>query len=445
MSFNYQALTGLSEITTDELTISGTLTTDKLTFPTGAHQGWVLTSDDIGSASWQELVKTLLGDVTGPFQTNVVTKVGGSTAANIHQAELLANAATDLNTADALVKRKNGNFSAGTITANLVGNVSGSSASFTGSLLGDITGTQGATVVSNINGKAANQTVTLTDIQTLTNKTITGTFTGSLAGNASTVTTNANLTGDITSVGNATTASAAIAKLTTAQTLTNKTITGTTNNVDANTIRNGSTWAVPFSGAAPTTSNILTYNGTNAVWQAPAAVSGVSTATASAVAQRDSLAGCAFGIVTATKIIDPSSALLLYADATNKNTFLGLSANSVGAPSSTYNVGVGYQALSNITSVGTANTAVGSSTLSALTSGNANTAIGSSALSSMISGASNTAIGVNALQQSTGTSSYNTACGTNALVNITSGSNNTAIGFQAGPPPASSTVSNTTA
>jgi hypothetical protein len=47
-----------------------------------------------------------------------------------------------------------------------------------------------------------------TDSQTLTNKTITGSFTGNLTGNAdsaTTVTTNANLTGDVTSIGNVTT------------------------------------------------------------------------------------------------------------------------------------------------------------------------------------------------------------------------------------------------
>lgn len=66
-----------------------------------------------------------------------------------------ATTATDANTASAIVARDaSGNFTAGTITANVTGNVSGSS--------------------------------------------------GSTTGNAATVTTNANLTGDVTSVGNAT-------------------------------------------------------------------------------------------------------------------------------------------------------------------------------------------------------------------------------------------------
>jgi hypothetical protein len=52
----------------------------------------------------------------------VVVDVGGSSAANVHSAELLANAATSLNTPNTIVKRDgSGNFAAGTITATLAG------------------------------------------------------------------------------------------------------------------------------------------------------------------------------------------------------------------------------------------------------------------------------------------------------------------------------------
>jgi hypothetical protein len=62
----------------------------------------------------------LTGDVTSVAMATTVASVGGSTAANVHAAELLANAATNANTASAIVKRDaSGNFSAGTITANL--------------------------------------------------------------------------------------------------------------------------------------------------------------------------------------------------------------------------------------------------------------------------------------------------------------------------------------
>jgi hypothetical protein len=71
-------------------------------------------------------------------------------------------------------------------------------------LSGDIAG---VTAGTNLNGGGTSGTVTLnldTTITGLTSVTSTG-FTGALTGNADTVTTNANLTGDVTSVGNATT------------------------------------------------------------------------------------------------------------------------------------------------------------------------------------------------------------------------------------------------
>jgi len=122
---------------------------------------------------------SLLGDVTGTQGATVVSFVGGSSAANVHSAELAANAATALNTASTIVKRDaSGNFAANVITAsltgnvtgnlvgNVTGNVSGSAASFTGNLAGDVTGTQGATVVGAIQGTAVNPTAP-TDAQFL--------------------------------------------------------------------------------------------------------------------------------------------------------------------------------------------------------------------------------------------------------------------------------------
>src|SRR5665647_912963 len=74
-------------------------------------------------------------------------------------------------------------------------------------LAGDAIGAPSANRVDTLAGGtiAVTSLVDKTSSQILTNKTITGTFTGSLTGNASTatlaatVTTNANLTGDITS------------------------------------------------------------------------------------------------------------------------------------------------------------------------------------------------------------------------------------------------------
>ncbi len=122
---------------------------------------------NIGTNTWLEAatpaatsaITALNTDVTanGPGAAPAtVNSVGGSTAAHIHSAELLANAATSANTASTIVKRDaSGNFTAGTITASLTGNASGSAASFTGALVGDVTGTQGATVVSIVGGSSA--------------------------------------------------------------------------------------------------------------------------------------------------------------------------------------------------------------------------------------------------------------------------------------------------
>ena len=47
----------------------------------------------------------MIEDVTGEASANTVATVGGSTAALVHSAELLANAATDANTSSAIVRR----------------------------------------------------------------------------------------------------------------------------------------------------------------------------------------------------------------------------------------------------------------------------------------------------------------------------------------------------
>jgi hypothetical protein len=85
----------------------------------------------------------LAGDLSGTATLPVVASVGGSLASNIHTAELLANAATNNNTASAIVKRDaSGNFTAGTITANITGNV-------TGNVTGNATNVSGTVAVAN--------------------------------------------------------------------------------------------------------------------------------------------------------------------------------------------------------------------------------------------------------------------------------------------------------
>lgn len=121
-------------------------------------------------AAWALFVKTstvdaitaLTGDVTatGSASSSVpatVAFVGTSSAANVHAAELLANAATSANTASTIVKRDgSGNFTAGTVTAALTGNVtgncSGTAATFTGNLTGAVTSVGMATTIVGVTG-----------------------------------------------------------------------------------------------------------------------------------------------------------------------------------------------------------------------------------------------------------------------------------------------------
>jgi hypothetical protein len=81
-------------------------------------------------------ITALTSDVSASGPGSVaatVNSVGGSSAANVNAATLLANAATNLNTVSTIVFRDaSGNFSAGTITANLTGNASGTAANITG-------------------------------------------------------------------------------------------------------------------------------------------------------------------------------------------------------------------------------------------------------------------------------------------------------------------------
>lgn len=107
-NFNYNS-------TTHALTITGPLSASNFS---GSSSGTNTGDQTI----------TLTGDVTGSgtgsFATTVVT-VGGSTASNVHSAELLANAATASNTINTIVKRDgSGNFNAGSITASLIGHAS---------------------------------------------------------------------------------------------------------------------------------------------------------------------------------------------------------------------------------------------------------------------------------------------------------------------------------
>jgi hypothetical protein len=105
-------------------------------------------------ASWSLLNALTPSDIATMYESNAdVNRYTNDDKA-------LVSGATSANTPSTLVLRNaSGNFSAGIITADLIGNASTatSSANFSGSLMGDVTGIQGATVITALsNSKLAN-------------------------------------------------------------------------------------------------------------------------------------------------------------------------------------------------------------------------------------------------------------------------------------------------
>jgi len=128
------------------------------------------------------------------------------------------------------------------------------------------------------------------------------------------------------------------------------------------------------------------------------------------------------------------------------SVYLGIAAGQNDDSSDNRNVGVGYNALQQITT-GASNTATGYNTLAVNTgsynnafgtyalqlntTGHSNTAIGMNSMTNNATGLENTAVGVNSLRLKTG-GDYNTALGNQTLYNNTTGATNTSIGDRAG-------------
>jgi hypothetical protein len=110
----------------------------------------------------------------------------------------------------------------------------------------------------------------------------------------------------------------------------------------------------------------------------------------------------------------------------SSNTAVGSSALQSNTHAS-QNTAVGVNALATTTDVGGSNTAVGFSALQNSTSGSDNAAVGFGALSRNTTGGTNTAMGSRALFLNT-TGGSNTAVGHGALQNLTTGGGNTAVG-----------------
>lgn len=123
---SWSAHVGSGAVTT---TIGNKKVTAAMLSSGAATSGYIATADGAGGVTYEPNsgggggsgLNQLTGDVTaGPgtgSQAATVVLVGGSSAANVHAAELLANAATSANTANAIVKRgASGEFTAGVVT-----------------------------------------------------------------------------------------------------------------------------------------------------------------------------------------------------------------------------------------------------------------------------------------------------------------------------------------
>jgi hypothetical protein len=133
---------------------------------------------------------------------------------------------------------------------------------------------------------------------------------------------------------------------------------------------------------------------------------------------------------SAMKTLNRSSLVLITAFAAMAEWAYGTQPPDVVTSDLNFNTAMGTDALLNLSSVGSRNTASGWSALISNTAGYQNTASGFQALYSNTTGTDNVASGVDALYANT-SGSNNTASGSSALPNNTTGDNNTASGSEA--------------
>jgi hypothetical protein len=219
--------------------------------------------------TWDVGTDTTSISVNGSNQLQVAG-VGGSTAANVHAAELLANAATNANTASAIVKRDaSGNFVAGTITAtNFAGALTGNAStattlqtaraingvSFNGSA--DVTVTAAAGTLTGATLAAGVTASSLTSVGTLGSLAVTGNI-GAANFNG---TTNGTHVGSVTGNLTGTVQTAAQPNITSVGTLTSLGVTGA---VSAGSFTGPITGAV--TGNASTATTLQTARAINGV------------------------------------------------------------------------------------------------------------------------------------------------------------------------------------
>jgi hypothetical protein len=154
---------------------------------------------------------------------------------------------------------------------------------------------------------------------------------------------------------------------------------------------------------------------TNTVWCSPTIASNIGT--------------------DAISFIQQVVALNTLADCANTNEgegciYIGSGAGNQNG-SVNNNIGIGPNTLSNVINsgpgVGNNNTAIGSPSMTATTTGTQNAAVGTNTLANNTTGSFNTALGMNS-QYNLTTGNYNVGIGYDTLFSLTTGSNNIAIG-----------------
>ena len=378
--------TAIQELDTEKLSKTGGTITGNLEIGTAGSLTFEGSSADANETTIAVVNPTADRTITLPDATGTVVLSGTIVNADINASAAIvdtklatiatagkvsnsATTATNANTASAIVARDaSGNFTAGTITANLTG---------TASL---------------------------------------ATSAAACTGNALTVTTNANLTGDVTSVGNATAIAPGV--------IINADINNAAAIVDTKLAQ--ITTAGKVSGSAITTGNIstsgnITTTGTLSA-QGLTFGKGAGAISTNTAVGRSALATNTIG---ASNVAVGDNALNL--STSSNNTAIGAEALA-STTTGQSNTGVGELVLrSNVT--GDFNVAMGGQALYSNTSGLDNVAYGYLALSENLTSSNNTAIGHKALLNTTALD--NTAVGHFAGETNTTGINNVFIGRNA--------------
>jgi hypothetical protein len=404
--------------------------------------------------------------------------------------------ATSADTAGTIVARDgSGGFSAGTITANLSGNATTATTAtnFSGSLSGDVTGTQSATVVSLVGGQTAANVAAATVLANAATSantanaivrrdgsggfsagTITANLTGNVTGGTVSATTlstsglatlaSVSVTGDETVNGNVNWAVSTVVNkpagtrfLHTTGGTTNVFLGGSAGNLTVtgtgNTGIGSSALTLLSSGnnntALGVSAGSLITTGSNDIVIGNAGVAAENNTIRIGTSQTGNFQAGISGINNAgasdTSAVSVSVAGQLgtgeiwndinLADTSGFQGAILKSGNLFIHNFGTENTFVGVNSGNRaVTLVGNQNTGIGTQALSSLTGGagfgSYNTAVGAYALQLDTSGAGNTAVGMGALNANTG-GHTNVAVGVSALIANEGGSSNVAVGANA--------------